>query len=224
MSAVLFPGLKKKEDVRAERLSGLSKCIWHLSTRITSFCVEAYEEFSGESDADDHFGFSLIEQALAEVGEGWIVPAGEVCDEEEDGADGVSAAADGSLACTFAAVIGDWSEADELGDGLVGDSADLGKVGEQDSDGAIGDAFDGPEGAIECNPEWIFLDQSGDLGSEYFCLTVEEGNGLAQAGHGLLVTGRVSALLLDGEIGSDLSQPCRERGELLLVTGRRRGW
>ena len=40
-------------------------------------CVEPDEEFSGKGDAHDHFGFSLIEEALPEVSEAWIELAGD---------------------------------------------------------------------------------------------------------------------------------------------------
>jgi hypothetical protein len=45
-------------------------------------------------DADDHFGFALVEQALAEVREAGAELSRDVGDEEEEGADRGSAAAD----------------------------------------------------------------------------------------------------------------------------------
>src|SRR3982074_1461104 len=59
-----------------ERLSEESSCIGVLGTRIACFCVEADEQFVGESDADGHFVFSRGEQPVSESREGLVVFGG----------------------------------------------------------------------------------------------------------------------------------------------------
>jgi hypothetical protein len=123
---------------------------------------------------------------------------------------------------SLAAVVGDQGEADEFGDGLVGDGGYRWELGEDDGDSAVGDAFGGAEAAVECDPERVGLDQRGDLAGEHLGLADEEGDGLTQARPCLFVAGGVEALFLDGEIGGDLPQPRRERVSFMLVGRRRR--
>lgn len=93
-------------------------------------------------DADDHFWFPICEQSVFEVCHGRIEPADDIGDEEEDGSDAGSAAIDGALAGSLSTVIGERSEADELSDGLVRESSDLRKFGEQCCNGTVCHAFD----------------------------------------------------------------------------------
>ena len=87
-----------------------------------------------------------------EVVEALIEFAGDVGDEEEDGADGGPSASDGSVAVPFAAVISHRSKAGEFSDGLVGQGSDLGEVGEDDGDATVGDAFDRSQCTVEGVP------------------------------------------------------------------------
>src|SRR6266851_8234282 len=101
-----------------ERLSEESSCIGIGGTRIACFCVEADEQFVGQGDPDDHFGFSCGEQSVAESGKGVVVFSGDGGDQEEDRTDAGAAAADRSLALPLTTVIGERGEAGELGNGL----------------------------------------------------------------------------------------------------------
>ena len=88
-----------------------------------------------------------------EVGKAVIIASGDAGDEDEDGAHPGTPATDRSLAVLLAAVIGQGSQADELGDGLVVVGSDLGQFGHEARDGAIGNAFHGAEGLVEDSPE-----------------------------------------------------------------------
>src|SRR5215207_10063679 len=81
-----------------ERLSVVSSCISELISRVACFCVEDDEEFSGERDADDHFGFAGLLQPVVEGLEMRVVAGGEAGDEEEDGARAGAAAAHRAVA------------------------------------------------------------------------------------------------------------------------------
>ena len=52
-----------------ERLSDLSRLICKFQSCFSGFGIESDEKFMGESDTDDHFWFSLIDEALAKRGE-----------------------------------------------------------------------------------------------------------------------------------------------------------
>ena len=58
-----------------ERLSGLSSGQRKLATYVASFCVETDEEFAGQGDADDLFGFASVPQPLVERAEVRVVAA-----------------------------------------------------------------------------------------------------------------------------------------------------
>src|ERR1700746_3760876 len=110
-----------------ERLSGLSSCIGVLGTRITCFGVEADQKLACERDANDHFFLSGGDQPGAEVGKAFVVAGGSGGDKEQDRTDAGAAAAGGSLTLSLATVIGDRGEAGKLGNGFVGDHANLGQ-------------------------------------------------------------------------------------------------
>src|SRR6202035_5592328 len=74
-----------------ERLSEVSSCIGVLGTRIACFCVEADEQFVGESNPDDHFFFSSGEQSVAELCKGLVVFGGDSGDQEQDRTDACAA-------------------------------------------------------------------------------------------------------------------------------------
>src|SRR5258705_10218000 len=97
-----------------ERLSEESSCIGIGSTRIACFCVEADEQFVGQGDADDHFGFSCGEQSVAEICQGFVVVGSDPGDQKKDGTDTGAPAADGSFALSLATVIGEPGETGEL--------------------------------------------------------------------------------------------------------------
>ena len=81
--------------------------------------VQSDEQFSGECDADDHFGFAGGLQLGTEGGEVRIVAPGDVGDAKEDGAHAGAAAAHMPVALPFAAVIGDRRQTGQFGDCLV---------------------------------------------------------------------------------------------------------
>src|SRR5258708_1448365 len=103
-----------------ERLSEESSCIGVLGTRIACFCVEADEQFMGESNPDGHFVFSCGEQSFSESRKGLVVLSGGPGDQEKDRSDAGAAAADRSFALPLTTVVGDRGEAGGLGNGLVG--------------------------------------------------------------------------------------------------------
>ncbi len=118
-------GLAKTTRRPGERLAEESNCIGVLGTRIACFCVEADEQFVGQGDPDRHFVFSCGEQSFLEGCKRLVVLGGDPGDQEENRTDAGATAADGPLALPFTAVIGEWCETDELGNGLVGVDADL---------------------------------------------------------------------------------------------------
>ena len=65
---------------------------------------------------------------MGEGGEARIPSGGHSCDHEEDRARAGAAAADRASTAAFAAVVGDRRQADDLGDGLVGEA--VGEPGE----------------------------------------------------------------------------------------------
>src|SRR6202140_5902072 len=96
---------RSPREERGGRLSEVSSCIGVLGTRIACFCVEADEQFVGESDPDDHFFFSSGEQSVAELCKGLVVFGGDSGDQEQDRTDAGGAAADGPLDLALTAVI-----------------------------------------------------------------------------------------------------------------------
>lgn len=60
-----------------------------------------------------------------------IVSSDGAGDQEEDGARAFAAAAHRAAATALTALVGDWGQARELGDGLVGEDADLGQLGHE---------------------------------------------------------------------------------------------
>ena len=128
---------------------------------IAGDCVEADDELSGEGDAHDHFGFSGCGEALMHEAEVGVVASDHGGDEHEQRAHGGSPAPHGSAALALAAVVGERGEADELGDGLVGERSDLGQVGQHGGDGAARDALDGAQRLREAAPERIGVEQRG---------------------------------------------------------------
>ena len=56
-------------EAKWERLSDLSRLICKFQSCFSGFGIESDEKFMGESDTDDHFWFSLIDEALAKRGE-----------------------------------------------------------------------------------------------------------------------------------------------------------
>src|ERR1700676_1577537 len=149
-SPLVGEGGASPSEATGERLSEESSCIGVLGTRIACFCVEADEQFVGESDPDDHFGFSCGEQSVAEGGKGLVVFSGDGGDQEEDRTDSGAAAADRSLALPLTTVIGERGEAGEFGNGLVGVGADLRHVCHQASAGAPGTALHRPPACAGC--------------------------------------------------------------------------
>ena len=131
-----------------------------------------------------------------EGGEMRVVASCDAGDEEEDGARPGAAAAHRPVALALAAVVGDGGEPGELGDGLVGDEADLRHLRHQHGDGAAGDALDRAQGGVEARPQRIVVDQRGDLAGQAAFLALEQHDDLIDAGERLGVAGRSPALLV----------------------------
>src|SRR6478609_7289731 len=104
-----------------ERLSEVSSCICEFVTRVACFCIENDEQLAGERNADDHFLLSGSLQPLLESCQMRIIFG----NEKEDAARPCPTAAHWSSTAALATVIGDRRQAGQLGDGLVGEDADL---------------------------------------------------------------------------------------------------
>ena len=135
----------------------------------------------GECDADDFGWLSGGGEALAEGDEVWFVSATDAGDDEEKVADGGAASSDGAFALMLAAVLGQGSEAGELGGGLVGEGSDLWHLGQDAGDGAVGYALDGAEGEVEVAPERVGVEVLGDSFCEVGDLAFEQGEDLGLA-------------------------------------------
>src|SRR5690242_1734436 len=125
MTACFSPLAGRRCRQADERLSEVSSCICELDARIACFCIEDDEQFAGERDADDHLFLAGLLQPLMEGSEVRIVPGDDAGNEEEDDARSCAATAHRSAASALAAVVGQRRQADQLGDGLVGEDADL---------------------------------------------------------------------------------------------------
>ena len=195
-------------------------------TRIASFCVEADEKLAGEGDADDHFFFAGGEQPVAEVGEAVIVAGGDVGDEEEDRADAGAAAADGSLALSLAAVVGDRGEAGELGNGLVGVEC-RSPAARPCSRATVRPATPliARQGIGELRPQRIVVDharRSRPRACGIWRLSRAITSSML-ASISALIERCCAALLLDREIVGDLAEPCYQGLQALLGLARQRG-
>src|SRR5436309_3421517 len=73
-----------RREAPGERLSEESSCIGVLGTRFACFCVEADQQFVGESDPDGHFVFSRGQQPVTEGCKGLVVFGGGSGDQEQD--------------------------------------------------------------------------------------------------------------------------------------------
>src|SRR5260370_42361512 len=118
--------MREEQLSGSERLSEESSCIGVSGTRIACFCVEADEQFVGQSNPDGHFVFAGGEQSVAEFCKGLVVFGGDSGDQEQDRTNAGTSAANRAFALPLAAVIGDGGDTDKLGNGLVGVGADLG--------------------------------------------------------------------------------------------------
>src|SRR5258708_33425725 len=108
-----------------ERLSEESSCIGVLGTRIACFCVEADEQFMGESNPDGHFVFSCGEQSFSESRKGLVVLSGGPRDHGKERSDAGAAAAGRSFAPPLSPVVGDRGEGGEAWHGVVWGSGRL---------------------------------------------------------------------------------------------------
>ncbi len=75
-----------------------------------------------------------------ESGEVGFMAAHDLGDDEQDRGDGGAAAAHWALALSFAAVASERRQAGQLAGGSVREGADLGQVGQEASDSAVGHA------------------------------------------------------------------------------------
>ena len=125
--------------------------------------VEADEELVGEGDADHLWRLSGSSQPLLESDEVGFVATHHAGHDEQDFADRGAASAHTALALMLARVRGQRSNSGQLGNGLVGEGADLGHFGHEAGDGAVGHALDGAEGLVEFAPQRVGVDQRSDL-------------------------------------------------------------
>ncbi len=152
-----------------ERLSEVSSCISELLARIACFGVEPDEEFAGDGDADNHFGFAGLEEFFAECCEGRIETPDTMTDDKHGRADIGSSPFDVAGLGRQAGVVGKGSEACDLGNRLVVVETDLRQHGKQPGDGAARNSLDGAEGFIEFGPGRIVADEGSDLALQGFC-------------------------------------------------------
>lgn len=110
-------------------------------TRIACFGIESDQKLTDERNANDRFFLSGSDQFDAEAGETFVMPRNGSRDDGEDGADAGAAAANAALAIVLSTVIGDWSKVGKLGNGFVGQGADLRQVGVQPGDVTAGNAL-----------------------------------------------------------------------------------
>ena len=113
-------------------------------------------------------------------------------------------------------------EPGELGDGLVGDQADLGHLRHQPGDGAAGDALDRAEGGVEAahsGSSSISEAISPSSRRAWRLSRTMTSSRLASVSASL---GRGPALLVDGEVAGHLGEPGNQRLEPLLGGARRR--
>jgi hypothetical protein len=153
-------------DQARERLSGLSSVLCEFISYITGLCVQPDQELAGECGADKLLRFAGRAQLLMAGLEVGIVFSHDFNDDEEDGAHALAATAHRPLTGLLAAVACNRRETGELGGGFVGKGADLGHLGDETGNGAIGDAFDRPKGSVKGDPDGVGLDCCGDIGFE----------------------------------------------------------
>src|SRR4029078_142049 len=134
-----------------ERLSELSSCKCVAFARLSSSCVEANEEFSGQGDTDDHFFLSSFDELLVEGGQARIVSTRNIGDHEDARSNAGASGTDMSLSDPGAAVVGKWRQASQLGNRLVGIDADLRQLSQQSCHGTVGDAF-GAQRLVKARP------------------------------------------------------------------------
>jgi hypothetical protein len=194
----------------------VSSCNCELVARIVCFCIEDDEKFSGECDADEHFWLSRLLQPLRESFEMRIEFGHDGCDDEEDTTRPGASASHMPVAGALAAIVGEGSEACQLGDGLVGDEADLGQFGHQAGDGASGHALEQTKGPLQPGPQRIVIDHQGNLAFQPPLLALEEDQHRLDAGAYLGVACGTSTLLVDGRIADNLAKPANQRGKPLL--------
>ena len=179
--------------------------------------VEADQQLVGECDADYLWGLAC--KSLSEGDEVGFVAGGDAGDDEEDLADGGSSSADSSPALMFAAVLSQGREACELGDGFVGEGADLGHFSHDAGYGAVGDALDGAEGEVEFAPERVSGEKLGDGCGEGLHLAFEQCKDLGEGGLDGGVGDEPLLVLLRGAEVGELAQAGDQRAQMLLA-----GW
>ena len=124
--------------LRWKRVEGAVSGAQEALAGLSGLGVEADQQLVGECDADYLWGLAC--KSLSEGDEVGFVAGGDAGDDEEDLADGGSSSADSSPALMFAAVLSQGREACELGDGFVGEGADLRHFSHDAGYGAVGDA------------------------------------------------------------------------------------
>ena len=176
----------------------------------------------GERDANDFGRFSGGAETLLEGNEVRFVTACHAGDDEQDFAHRCSSAAHGTLALVLARVVGYGGYAGQFGDGFAGECADLGHLCHETGDGAVGNALDGAEVAIQMLPEWIFCDELSDVLFEGLDLLLEEREQLVEGGQHDGVCDEAALVELRGADLGELAE-AGDEGAAVLLVGRGRG-
>jgi hypothetical protein len=107
--------------------------------------IENRQQFAHGGGEGQFFWFALGDQPGVEPLDGRVVTRGDEGHHVEDAAEATSSAPHGSFAGSFSRVVVKRSHADELGNLLAIEFAQLGKFGDERADGNRANAFDGAE-------------------------------------------------------------------------------
>jgi hypothetical protein len=114
------------------------------------------------------------------------------------------------------------AKARQLGDGLARELSDLGHLGHQARDGAVGDALDRPEGLVQGLPQRVLVEEAGDGGFELADLALRQGHEGVDAGEHVRLPHQTALVGLGRLQGRDLAEPS-DQGLQFLLGGAGRG-
>jgi len=186
--------------------------------------VESREEFVGDGDANDFRRFSGGAEAFFEGDEVGFVTGDDGADDEEDIPERAAATADASFADCESGVACQWGESGEFGDGFVGQGAEFWQLGEEASDGSVGNAFDGAQGGVEAGPCGVVLDGCCDEQFEFGDLSVNDGDEFLEGCQDEGVGDEPGLVSLGGAEFGELAKTCNVSAESELRGGSGDGW
>src|SRR5215213_10047468 len=115
--------------------------------------VQANQEFASQSRPYELLGFASRRQLLVKSVEVRLVAPNDLRNHKQDRANALAATTQRPSSEVLAAIVGDRRQPGELGDGFVGESANLRHFGHEAGDGATSYAFDRAECPIQGNPQ-----------------------------------------------------------------------